>query len=72
MKLKRSIGPLGLTFIALSGMLGSGWLFVPLFLSQMAGPAGILSWMIGAVAVLILAFCYAEIGAQIPVAGGLG
>ncbi|MCP4329093.1 MAG: amino acid permease [Alphaproteobacteria bacterium] len=71
MRPQRSIGLIGLTFIAISGMLGSGWLFVPLFVSQLAGPAGILSWLIGGMVMLLIALCYAEIGAMLPVSGAL-
>lgn len=70
-QLKRSIGLVGLTFIALSGMLGSGWLFVPQLVSQLAGPAGIIAWGIGGGAMLVFALCYAEISAMLPFAGGL-
>jgi amino acid transporter len=70
-KLKRSIGLLGLTFVAISGMLGSGWLFAPELVAQNAGPAAIISWIIGAVVVLLLALTFAEVSAMLPVAGGL-
>ncbi len=71
MHMKREIGILGLTFIALSGMIGSGWLFAPLVASQVAGPAVIISWAIGAFAMLLLALTFAEISAMLPVPGGI-
>ncbi len=71
MKKQRSIGYIGLTFMAVSGMLGSGWLFAPYLVGQIAGPAGVLSWLIGAAIMTLIALCYAEIGAMLPVAGGL-
>jgi amino acid transporter len=71
MAFRREIGLLGLTFIAVGGVLGSGWLFSPLLASQLAGPAAILSWTIGAVAMMFLALTFAEITAMFPVAGGL-
>ncbi len=70
-KLKRSIGLLGLTFVAISGMLGSGWLFAPELVAQNAGPASIISWVIGAIVILLLALTFAEVSAMLPVAGGL-
>ncbi len=71
MTLKRHIGPIGLTFIAVSGVIGSGWIFGPLIASQITGPAAILSWGIGGLGMLILALSYAEISSIIPVAGGI-
>src|SRR5207302_9079207 len=35
-----------------------------------AGPAAVISWSIGAVAILILALAHAELGGMYPVAGG--
>ena len=71
MQLQRSIGLVGLTFIAISGMIGSGWLFGPLFAAQIAGPAAIISWGLAGFGMLMIALSYAEIGAMFPVAGGL-
>lgn len=71
MQLKRSIGLVGLTFVAVSGIVGSGWLFAPLLTSQQAGPAAIISWIIGGAAMLILALCFAEVTGVLPVAGGI-
>ncbi len=71
MQLERSIGLVGLTFVAVGGVLGSGWLFAPLLAAEQAGPAAILAWVIGAIAVLLLAMTFAEVTAILPVAGGL-
>lgn len=71
MKLERSIGLVGLTFVAVSGVIGSGWLFAPLLTGQLAGPASIIAWLIGGVAVLLLALCFAEVSGTLPVAGGI-
>ncbi len=70
-KLKRDIGLIGLTFISVGGIIGSGWLFGPLLAVQHAGPAAILSWLIGAVAMFILAITFAEISAMLPIPGGI-
>jgi amino acid transporter len=45
--MNRSIGVIGLTFVAVSGVIGSSWLFAPLLTSQLAGPASIIAWAIG-------------------------
>ena len=71
MQLQRSIGLVGLTFIAISGMIGSGWLFGPYFAAQIAGPAAIISWALAGFGMLMIALTYAEVGAMFPVAGGL-
>lgn len=70
-KLKRDIGFVGLTFISVGGIIGSGWLFGPLLAVQHAGPAATISWVIGAVAMFILAITFAEISAMLPIPGGI-
>ena len=71
MPLNRSIGLIGLTFVAVSGIIGSGWLFAPLLTSQLAGPSSVVAWLIGGVAMLILALCFAKATSVMPVAGGI-
>lgn len=68
----RSIGTLGLTFVAIGGVVGSGLLFAPLFAAQQAGPAAILAWPIAGLMFITIALVYAEISAMLPVVGGLG
>lgn len=70
-RLKRDIGLVGLTFISVGGIIGSGWLFGPLLAVQHAGPAAIVSWVFGAVAMFILAITFAEISAMLPIPGGI-
>ena len=71
MKFNRGIGFIGLTFIAVGGVIGSGWIFGPLITAKLAGPASVVSWGLGGLGMLILAFSYAEISSVIPVAGGM-
>ena len=71
MHMHRAIGLIGLTFVAVSGVIGSGWLFAPLLASQQAGPAALLAWLIGGVAILLLALTFAEVSAMLPVPGGI-
>jgi amino acid transporter len=59
-----------LTFIGLGAIFGSGWLFAAGHVAALAGPAGILSWLIGGAAVLLLGLVYCELGAALPRAGG--
>jgi len=70
-KFNRGIGFIGLTFIAVGGVIGSGWIFGPLITAKLAGPASVVSWALGGLGMLILAFSYAEISSIIPVAGGM-
>lgn len=69
--LDRKIGPLALMLIGVTSIIGSGWLFAALYAAQMAGPASIISWLIGGLIVVILALIYAELGGMLPVAGAL-
>ena len=69
--LKREIGPIGLIALAVSGIIDSGWLFAPLLTAQLAGPAAVVAWVIGAVSMLLLALTFAEIAAMFPLPGGV-
>ncbi len=70
-KLRRDAGIIGLLYAGVGGMIGSGWLFGPLNAAKQAGPLSIWSWVIGAVAVLFLAFVYAELATMFPRSGAL-
>lgn len=67
----RDIGLIGLTFVAVSGIIGSGWLFAPLEAAQLAGPASLIAWAIGGLAMLLLALTFAEVSSMLPVPGGI-
>ena len=69
-KLKREVSTVGLLFFSLGSIIGSGWLFGALYASQVAGPAAIISWVIGGLVMLVLALAHAELGSMYPVAGG--
>lgn len=69
--LSRQVSFTGLLFTAISGFVGSGWLFASLYAAQEAGPAAIISWFIGGAAILVLALVYAELGGMLPVGGAL-
>ncbi|MFN3623696.1 MAG: APC family permease [Hyphomicrobium sp.] len=69
--LQRQIGPIALLFTGITGIMGSGWLFASLYAAQIAGPAAILSWMIGGGVALLLALVYAELGGMLPLAGAI-
>lgn len=68
--LRRDIGLIGLIWTSVGSIIGSGWLFGALFAAQVAGTAALVSWGIGALAITVLAFVHAELGAMYPVSGG--
>ena len=69
--LKRELNIWDLTMVSVGGIIGGGWLYGAWKGAALAGPSAILSWVIGGVAVLLLALCYAELGGMFPEAGAL-
>lgn len=70
-KLRRDAGVIGLLYASLGAMIGSGWLFGPLHAALQAGVWSSFSWVIGAIAVLFLAFVFAELSTMFPNSGAL-
>ncbi|MGN6789595.1 MAG: APC family permease [Rhodanobacteraceae bacterium] len=68
---RRSLSLVDLTFIGLGAIFGSGWLFSASYVAAIAGPSGIVSWLIGGAAVLLLGLVYCELGAALPHSGGV-
>jgi amino acid transporter len=68
--LRRDIGLIGLTWASVGSIIGSGWLFGAWKGIHAAGPAAIIAWGIGGVAVLLLGLVHAELGGMYPVSGG--
>jgi amino acid transporter len=69
-ELARTVGFWGLTFVSLGSIIGSGWLLGALNAATVAGPASLLSWVLAAVMLIVLALIHAELGTAYPVAGG--
>ena len=69
-RLRRDVGFFGLLFVSLGSIIGAGWLFGALYASSLAGPAAVISWLLGGGAVMLLALTHAELGGMYPVAGG--
>src|SRR5689334_3090909 len=69
-KLVREVGIIGRTWASMGSIIGSGWLFGPQEALIAAGPAAIISWVIGGIAIVILALVHAELGGMYPVSGG--
>ncbi|MFI5613308.1 APC family permease [Amycolatopsis sp. NPDC051903] len=70
-RLKKHFGPIGLLFTAVGSVIGSGWLFGALDAAELAGPAAIVSWGIGAVMFVLIGMTYAELGTMFPHSGGV-
>jgi amino acid transporter len=69
--LHRKVGLRGMTLISLGSIIGSGWLFGALGAATLAGGGGsLLTWLIAAVILGLLALVHAELGSTYPVSGG--
>jgi amino acid transporter len=66
----KQVGFIGLMWASAGSIIGSGWLFGSLKAIQAAGTAAIVSWIIGAAGLMVLAFVHAELGGMFPSAGG--
>lgn len=70
MELNRRFSPLTLLMISINGMIGSAWLFAPLYAAKIAGPGALIAWLIGGGATALIALTFAELSVLFPVAGG--
>ena len=68
---QRNLGFVALLFVSVGGILGSGWLFAPLYAAQLAGPAALAAWAIGGFAIMVIALNFAELGSMLPLNGGI-
>ena len=69
-ELAREIGLIGLLWASMGSIIGSGWLFGAQKGLFNAGPAVLISWVIGGACILVLALVHAELGAMFPLSGG--
>lgn len=60
-----------LVLLGLGSLIGSGWLFGAWEASSIAGPAAIISWIIGFIVIGTIAYNYIEIGTMFPQSGGM-
>ena len=68
---RQKIGLFSAIMLALNSLIGSGWLFGSGSAAKIAGPAAILSWILGAVIIIAIALTYVELGAMFPESGGM-
>lgn len=69
-QLNRRFTPLTLLMLSINGMIGSAWLFAPLYAAKIAGVGAIAAWVIGGLATAVIALTFAELSVLLPVAGG--
>ena len=67
----KKIGLLQLVLLGLGSLIGSGWLFGSWEATRVAGPAAIISWIVGAVVIGVIAYTYVELGTMFPQSGGM-
>ncbi|MEJ2375164.1 MAG: APC family permease [Pseudolabrys sp.] len=70
-ELRREARIVGLLFASTTSMIGSGWLFGAYHASKIAGPLSIWSWVVGAIIIMLIALCFAELAALFPRSGAL-
>jgi len=66
---KRSIGCVGLIGLFVSIQIGSGWLFACLAAVSKAGPAAVVSWVLGTLFFAVIGIAWMELGVAIPRSG---
>ncbi len=60
-----------LLFLSLGASIGSAWLFGSVYGAATAGPASIVSWLIGGLFAVVIALTWAEIGGLFPSTGAV-
>ncbi|KAA8434438.1 APC family permease [Weissella paramesenteroides] len=70
-KKTKKIGLFQLVMLTLGSLIGSGWLFGSWEATRVAGPAAIISWVIGGLVIASIAYNYIELGTMFPEAGGM-
>ncbi|HWY88762.1 MAG TPA: amino acid permease, partial [Gemmataceae bacterium] len=69
-RLRRILGPVGLTSLGVGAIIGSGiFVMTPRVAANDAGPGVLISFAVAGVACALAAFCYAEFASMAPVAG---
>jgi APA family basic amino acid/polyamine antiporter len=68
----RRLGTFDATMVVVGGIVGAGIFLNPAIVAQRVGGAGavLLAWGLGGAIAMVGAFCFAELGARLPRAGG--
>ncbi len=69
--MRRELTRSNLLFLSFAAIFGSGWLFAPLYAAQIAGPASLVAWVLGAVISMLIGITMAEVMVLYPKTGGL-
>jgi amino acid transporter len=69
-QLRPHIGAFTLLAAAISGIIGSGWLLSPLVCAKIAGPASVVSWLIGGILMAVVASTFVLLTRLKPIVGG--
>lgn len=69
--LRRNLSLFSMVMAVITSTIGSGWLFAPYFAAKLAGPASLVSWVLGGAMAFALALVFAELGALISTSGSL-
>src|SRR3990167_11257433 len=72
MTLNRRFTPISLLMLSINGIIGSAWLFAPLYAAKIAGSGAIISWLLGGFATIVIALTFAELSSLLPIAGEIG
>jgi amino acid transporter len=70
-KLRRELTRWDLLGLSMGGIIGSGWLLGTNKAAAVAGPAVMISWIVGAIMVLFVALVWAEISGAMPRSGAI-
>ncbi|MER6424755.1 APC family permease [Streptomyces sp. NPDC001137] len=70
-RLRRTMSLQQVLFLGVGGQIGSGWLFAMLYAAGAAGPAAIISWLIGGALIMLIALAWMEVGAALPRSGAI-
>lgn len=68
--LRKRMGFWSLLATGIGSVIGSGWLLSAMYAAQSAGPASLVAWVLGGVAMLLVALVFAELGMVKPESGG--
>lgn len=70
MQLKKSVNSFVLLASAIAGIVGSGWLLGPMVCAKIAGPASVISWLLGGLMMMVVASSFVILARAMPVVGG--
>jgi amino acid transporter len=69
--LRKALNMMDISYLVIGALIGSGWLFGSLYAAATAGPAAIISWILGGIFLLFVALAFAELGGMIPKSGAI-